>query len=365
MKTEIAEYSPTAAALAELGARFKGVVFDVTTKEGLDQARKGRAEIRTLRTSLEAKRVEIKRPALERCRLIDAEALRITAALLELETPIDSQIKKEEARKEEERAAKAKAEAERIERCKQMVDDISFSIVSVSGKPSSVIASEIETVKALVIGDEYCEFKAQAESTRAATLARLAELHAAAIAHEAEQERIKAERAELARLKAEQEERTRTEQARAAEEARKRAEEEAAARARIEAEQRESRAKIEAEECAAREARQKADAEAKAKRDAEEARIKVQREEVEAKQRAADEAARKVREELEAKAAAERKAKEEAEREARRQEAELSDGQTLLALFKDRFGRRREFSGVVKAIDAYFAAKESKQREAA
>jgi len=44
---------------------------------------------------------------------------------------------------------------------------------------------------------------------KAAGLARLQELHAAAVAHEAEQARLAAEREELARLRAEQAERDR------------------------------------------------------------------------------------------------------------------------------------------------------------
>jgi len=111
---EIAEYSKTQAALNELAQRYKNVVFDVTKKEGMAMALKGRAEIRGYRVALEKKRVEIKAPALERCKLIDSEAKRITAELVALEDPIDEQIKKEEARKEEERLAVVRAEEARI-----------------------------------------------------------------------------------------------------------------------------------------------------------------------------------------------------------------------------------------------------------
>jgi hypothetical protein len=115
METQIQEYNQTAAALADLASRFKGVIYDVTKPADMDAARKARAEIRTYRTGLEAKRVEIKSPALERCRLIDAEAKRITAALVELEDPIDAQIKAEENRKEAEKQAAIRAEQARIE----------------------------------------------------------------------------------------------------------------------------------------------------------------------------------------------------------------------------------------------------------
>ena len=95
----ITEYNATEAALTGLRARLKDARYEVTTTAGMDLARKDRRELRTLRTDLENKRVEIKAPALERCRQIDSEAKRITAELLLLEKPIDDQIKAEEARK--------------------------------------------------------------------------------------------------------------------------------------------------------------------------------------------------------------------------------------------------------------------------
>lgn len=94
--TSIAEYSKTAVALAELRERYKGVIFDVTTREGMQTAIKGRAELRSYRVALEKTRVEIKAPALKRAQEIDSEARRITAELLALETPIDDQIKADE-----------------------------------------------------------------------------------------------------------------------------------------------------------------------------------------------------------------------------------------------------------------------------
>lgn len=228
MTTEIAEYSKTEAALSDLAKRYKGVIFDVTTTEGMDVARKSRAEIRTYRTSLEAKRVEIKAPALERCRLIDAEAKRITAALVELEDPIDAQIKKEERRKEEEKNAAARAEQARVE-------------------------AEQRAIK------------------------------------EAEEKRLAAERAEIERQKAEL---AKAEQARLAAEAesrRKIEEEERAARFRIEEQERVARQAREAEEAKARAARQAEEDRLKAEREAIEAE-KRKAEEIARKEREVEEA---------------------------------------------------------------------------
>ena len=124
MTTSIIEYTQTEAALSLLTERYRGATYDVTTQDGLIAAKKGRAELRSYRTALEAKRVEIKAPALERCRAIDAEAKRITAVLLALEDPIDAQIKSEEERKAAEKEVQEKAEAERVAAIRKRLDDL-------------------------------------------------------------------------------------------------------------------------------------------------------------------------------------------------------------------------------------------------
>ena len=111
---EIAEYSATEAGLAELRARMANVHYDCTTVKGMIVAKADRAEVRGLRTGLETMRKQIKAPALAHCNLIDAEARRITAALRELETPIDAQIKARELVLENERIAREAAERDRI-----------------------------------------------------------------------------------------------------------------------------------------------------------------------------------------------------------------------------------------------------------
>ena len=113
MNMQIQEYNETAAALEVLKNKYC-TVFDVQTPKGLAAAREACAEVRGYRVALEKLRVEIKAPALERTRLIDAEAKRITAELLAIEEPIDAAIKAEETRKAEERAAKERAEAARV-----------------------------------------------------------------------------------------------------------------------------------------------------------------------------------------------------------------------------------------------------------
>lgn len=318
--TEIAEYSQTAAALSDLRHRFLGVAFNVATTKGMDEAKKARQEVKGYRTALENKRKEIKAPALERCRLIDDEAKTITAALLEIEEPIDQQIKAEEARKEAEKAAKAEAERQRIAAIRTQIDTIKNHAAFAVGKSADAILKILSGVEGFEIGEDFQEFKPEAEQAKAETLDKIKALHEAQVQHEDEQARIAAERAELTRLRAEAEAREREAAAARAEQERKdreaRAEQErkdreareavereqaaklAAERAAHEAELRKQREAQEAELKAQREAQAKADAEARAAREAEEKRLAAERAEIarqqaEAKTKADAEAAKK------------------------------------------------------------------------
>lgn len=324
MTTAIQEYTATEAALAELAGRFKGVVFDVTTTKGMADARAGRMELRTLRTSLEDKRKEIKAPVLERGKLIDEEAKRITAALVALEEPIDQTIKAEETRKERERAAKEKAEAERIAGIQQAIANLNAIVPSMSGKSSLDIAVRIEALQAYDVTEWAQEFIDQATNAKNSALAALQQLHAGAVAQEAEQVRIKADLAELAKLRE------------AAEKsAAERLEAESEARAKIEAAERASREKIEADERQARLKREAMDREAREAREAEDARLKAERALLEAE-------ARRVRE-----AAAEK------ELELQRELAEVANARELLQTFVKRFGHRPEFAPMVTWINKF------------
>lgn len=317
--TSIAEYTETAAALAELSSRYRGVVFDVSTGKGMTEAKAARAELRTYRVNLEKKRVEIKAPALERCRAIDSEAKRITAELSALEDPIDETIKAEEQRKEREREAREAAERER-----QEARLLKFQAIrELPLKAVNATADEIRAVIAEAEGIDLESFEEGLDRSAATheRIVAIGALRAALdrrLADDAEQDRIKAERAELERLRAVEAERQ-AESDRLA----------AAERERVAAEERrkedQARAEREAIEKAAREARE-----------AEQARIDAERAEQRRKEDAERaEAERKLREE-QAKAAAERERLEKEKRAAAKaaRDAEIANA-TLLSAAAD------------------------------
>lgn len=304
--TAIAEYSPTAAALAELRARLANVAYDVSTIKGLDVAKKDRAEVRGLRVALEAKRVELKAPALERSRLIDAEAKALTAELLALEKPIDDQIKAEERRKEVEKAAREQAEREAQAAISARIDAVRTLVVTMAGKSSAAIDLQITDLGTFApTVEEFGERTGEAAQAKAQTVAKLTEMRDAAVAHEQEQARMAAERAELARQRAEQEARDKAERERIAAQQKADADRLAAERKAFEQEQAAARAEAKAREDADRARRDEEDRKAREARAAEDKRLADARAALEAEQRAAREAE-------EAKAAAARKAEQEA-----------------------------------------------------
>jgi hypothetical protein len=187
----VVEYNATAAGLAELRARLKDAKYDLTTVKGNALARADRKELVSLRTSLEAKRRELKAPALERARLIDAEAKRIEGEILALERPLDEVIKADEARREAERKAKAEAEARAAARVAETLDGIRAFLVKASHKGSIVIETLIEDLVALPIPDEVGD---AGEQLRTRVLEQLRGMLTEAQTAEAEARKLRVER---------------------------------------------------------------------------------------------------------------------------------------------------------------------------
>ena len=311
-KFTVAEYDPIAAALATLWDRYQGAVFDVTTKPGLEQAKQARAELRGYRTNLESVRKSIKAPALEKCRLIDAEAKEITEKLSALEDPIAAQIKVEEERAEAERAAKLKAEISRINGIRGQIAEIASAAEGLPANKSKPIEQAIIRTKAIEITEaSFQEFTEEATRAKESALFRLQNLLVVAMNAEAEADRNRRDREELDKLRAADEARRRTEEE-------DRLQREAVERAHREAEDKARREQI-AREDAERKARQdeedrqrrEAQAAEQARIDEEATKVRREREAIEAKERFRREAEQAERQRIED----EEKARERAEQE--------------------------------------------------
>jgi len=349
MSTAIAEYSPTAAALAELRQKYEQAVFDTTTPNGMAKAIAARRELREVRVNLEKLRKELKAPALERSRLIDAEAKTLTIQIEEMEVPIDQQIKAEEQRK----AERERIEREKLEALQRRVADIRAIAVLCVGKPSETIDQYLEALKVLEIGPEFGELQHEAYTAKGETLSTLAEMWDRALAQEAEAERLRIEREEL--------------------EAQRKAQEEQAAKDRAEL------AKLR-EEAEARQAAANAEMKKQMERVAQE-RSEVERVRLEdlAKQQEIERQAAAIRAEEEAKAKAVRDAEQaeidrqraEIEEQRRQVEAEnaiilaekekIKTGYQALLSFVERFGGDKEFAVIAKQITRWLDGKKEKE----
>lgn len=252
----VASFDKIAAGLAAIEAAHpKDVVVDCTTVAGMRHALFARAAWRDPRIAVEKARKEAKAPVLALGKQIDAFAAGLETQLRLGEDHYDAQIKAEEARKEAERQERARKEMARIAGHQERIGQIKGTLLKAAGAPSYVIAADIDDLAAMDDGPSFEEFADQARLAKAETLARLSEMHAAAVAREAAEAKAKADREELERLRLEQAERDRKERERVAAEQ--------AAEAACLAEQ---RAQIERDQAAARAEQKRLDDEAAARR---------------------------------------------------------------------------------------------------
>lgn len=210
----LVSYSRTEAGLLALKEDLAGKVYDLTTVKGNELARQDRQRCVTLRTSLEKKRLEFKRPVLDIGKMIDSEAKRITDEILKLEAPIDAAIKADEARREKIRAEKAAAEAARQQKHRDGIALIR-SYAETARRPDMTaerLLKGLSALEAMVIDPAaWEEFATEAAHVLAETTAAVKAEHAALVEREAEAARLarqakeQAERqAELDRIAAEQ-----------------------------------------------------------------------------------------------------------------------------------------------------------------
>jgi hypothetical protein len=200
----VVQYAATEALLADLRERFEGVRFDLTTKEGAEAAKDASTRLMKLRTGLDKKRKAFKAPALELGKKIDAEAQRITEAIVALETPINDQIAAEKARLAEIEAARLRAEAERRAKFEADIAQIRAYAEHAKSLPSDRIQRGLALVEEMAFGQEWAEFAESAAKAQAETLVAMRALLAAAQAREKAQAEQAAERARLERVAAEQ-----------------------------------------------------------------------------------------------------------------------------------------------------------------
>lgn len=230
VESAMSEFDKLSAGLDALAERYPtDLVYDVTTGKGMVDAVAHRAAWREPRLTVERLRKQAKAPVLALGKSIDARAAWLTGQLLIGETPIDQQIKAEEARKEAIKQARTAAEFGRVQAIQDAIAEIHMDAMVVAGKSAAVIAETLEAMRVRSLDPVvFQELLSQAEAARTSAVAKLDLAHKAALHTEAQAAQLAEERAELARLRAEAAER----------------------RAKDEAEQREERERVAADQAA-------------------------------------------------------------------------------------------------------------------
>ena len=258
---EVAAYDFVSAALKELKETYGSEIPDMSSKEGYTRSKQIAGEMTKLRTSLEAKRKEIKSPALAYGKMIDSEAKRLAEEIKSIEEPHKSAYKEYDAEKKQ-----------RKEAFEQRLLDVKNLPTTCFDKTPEQIEEMIDDLSCVSVDKETFGHKLQeAQDWVPSILTQLSGEHNKAIERKLEEEKRIAEQEELAKLRreaAEREQIQRHEQLKREQEERER---QIAENARIEAEQRAEREKQEAIEVAERAEQARIQAEENAKREAEEA----------------------------------------------------------------------------------------------
>jgi hypothetical protein len=330
------EFRKQDAVIAELREKYNGLTV---AKDGFKTVKAARIEVKNLRCAVENLRKDLKADVLERGKIIDEEAKRLTSLLKPIEDALSKDEEAEEARKAAEARARVEAEERRIQ-------------VRIDALTAINVTPDLKHLKAMTDEEfQICYVDKLAEFEQAKRESEAAAAEAARIAAEAEAARLaqieadRIERERLAALHAEemarQSEELRIREAELAEERRKEEARWAAAEAA-----RQEQARIE------QEARKEAEAERQAVIAAERAILEAERAELARQQEEArKEAVRRFEEERRQRLAeemAKQDAAEQARLDALKPEIELAEdlqaylGQTL-SLWLERHGNRAWF----------------------
>jgi hypothetical protein len=218
----VTRFEPFKRQLASAKRAASKAVFDITTTAGMKQAKELRASFRTIRLAIETARKDIKAPIIEAGKKIEAVANELKAEVEPHEDKFDALVKAEEQRKEAEKQRLIELERARVEAIENRLALIRNAPGTLLKADSAALEQALAewSTKRLEPGD-YEEFLEGALTALNDTVDQLRAMLTEAQTREAAARQAEADRLELARLKAEQEERDRKAAAEAAERERK------------------------------------------------------------------------------------------------------------------------------------------------
>lgn len=225
---EIAKFNLADAAIAQMKEEASKIeIKGIEDKAGYKVAKEMLSRVKKTRTSIEAKRTELKSEYLEIGRGIDGEAKRLKESVLEIEEPlaekiklIDDEIQAEKERKEKEAEEKMKARVEELlsiglefNGMLYVRGNVSVDIVTIKNlndKDYEVLKSKVILEKERLDREE-AERKAEEERIEAERKAEAERVEAERIRQEEAQKKLDEEREKFERDKAEYEKKIREE----------------------------------------------------------------------------------------------------------------------------------------------------------
>ena len=145
---EIVKLDTNKVKIAELKQKYATLqITDLKDKEGLKAVKEAKAVIRTARTTVEKKRVDLKSDYLEIGRRIDAAAKEYKDLLVEIEGPLDEMLAKYDEWEKEERTRKEREENERLDKRVTILKDAGMSFNGSYYVIGETISMDVVTIK--------------------------------------------------------------------------------------------------------------------------------------------------------------------------------------------------------------------------
>lgn len=183
---EVEIFTKTQAGLAALEEKYSEFPDPSESKENYDAVKAGVKELTSLRTSIEAKRKEVKQPYLDACRIIDGQAKGIIERIVAIEEPMKAAKKEVDEREKREKEA-------RLKRLNDRIQEMRDAVRQARNVPSEVVEQIIEQVEAVDHQDFY-ELREEALKVRDECLTELSEIYSQRLDYERTAKQREAER---------------------------------------------------------------------------------------------------------------------------------------------------------------------------
>lgn len=193
---------PNIRALAE---KYRAVAYDVATTKGMDAAKKARLDLRENgRYAVQRAEKAVKDEVNDLKRVIAPKVESLIAILQPVEDHVHGQITAQEEKLAAEKAERERIEAERKAKHEAGIATIRGYVAAAQGKTSAQIESGRNRMLGIMIGEDWQEYREQAEAALAETLATLQAMHDTTKAAEDAAAAAEAQRIEQSRVAAEQ-----------------------------------------------------------------------------------------------------------------------------------------------------------------